>query len=864
MAKLVNNSTHTLEDVAPEAAKQALLKGTHGLVKGQPVNMFDAEGQPTNVDPAQVGDALQGGFRLADDSEVQAYQKDQENEAEYGEGAGNSARAFLAGAGRGATFGMSDQLLTKSGLASPEGLKQLEERHPYASIGGNVAGVATGLLTGSEEVGAAGAAADALNPVASVARAGRGIGASAEGVLGKYGSQALGSAVEGAAYGAGNVVSEQALGDHNLNAERIASELGIGAILGGGIGGAIGVASDAIPASLSKARELFGNTGASEYLQKGVAKASSVVSGKPYEKVLQAFKDAGGLMSEEATASASKELTDGLAEQYKTVNKAAKDAFKDIRPEETAHLLDSSYTPAASAELGRLNGVIGDTIKEIQENPALYPERYAIRLSQFRDSLVKDPGEAADIFKNLNDFKKQMDDHLMKFGREISPDLVDTQNLLKGLRGEIKNSLENEAVWGPAGARQATVNDVYSRFSYLQKQVQKDVMQKTFNQSGSVTHVVDPKKVARALKDEIKLGHLQDYHEASKELIDELHKSYSVLPNRNFDQESVKSILDKNTELQAKLANDAAMKQNMASLTPGGGGFLEGGLAAGAAHAGPLGTGAAVGYSMLRNPAVTAQRLAAIEKLLNKSVNRISGLSKAVFNKTTQSALVGETATLNAQSLKKAGRDIQSLAANPDHFTSVMSQATQHVYPFAPNTVGALHLTTSTAVNFLQSKLPQNPDQKPLDPEFTPSRTDIAKFNQYHQIVQNPLLALKQLKEGRLGHETIETLSTVYPGLYKEMQTAVHDALADHLASKKPIPHQQRLMLSMFLGQDLSSTLKPESILKNQQALQVSTAQAQAQKQAGGPRPSLGGMKQLSVADRAVTPMGQSARRSQS
>jgi len=64
-----------------------------------------------------------------------------------------------------------------------------------------------------------------------------GLGAPLEAAMGGgYGAAALGYGAEGALFGAGNVVSDASLGDPNLNAEKIISEVGFGAALGGGLG----------------------------------------------------------------------------------------------------------------------------------------------------------------------------------------------------------------------------------------------------------------------------------------------------------------------------------------------------------------------------------------------------------------------------------------------------------------------------------------------------------------------------------------------------------------------------------------------------------------------------------------------------
>lgn len=92
-----------------------------------------------------------------------------------------------------------------------------------------------------------------MAPSAMAARAGTGVTRALEGAIGSEGAKSLagkivqsavpmaaGSAVEGAVYSAGNVLSEASLGDPQLNAEKALAQVGMGAALGGGIGGLVG------------------------------------------------------------------------------------------------------------------------------------------------------------------------------------------------------------------------------------------------------------------------------------------------------------------------------------------------------------------------------------------------------------------------------------------------------------------------------------------------------------------------------------------------------------------------------------------------------------------------------------------------
>lgn len=124
------------------------------------------------------------------------------------------ALTALEGAGRGATLGLSDELETGLGLSTPEDIQGRREANPIISGGSQVAG-------GAGLIGLTG-----------------GLAAPAEALVGGAGlaSGALAGVGEGALMGVGNLVTDHALGDPNLNAQKIISEIGMGALLGGGLG----------------------------------------------------------------------------------------------------------------------------------------------------------------------------------------------------------------------------------------------------------------------------------------------------------------------------------------------------------------------------------------------------------------------------------------------------------------------------------------------------------------------------------------------------------------------------------------------------------------------------------------------------
>lgn len=250
MPKLLNTLTKSIEEVSPDDILPKLSSGSHDLVKGEAYNVINPQGDIVSLPAESVFEAVnQYGFKMPTQQDI----ANLEQYKQYGQGTANEVKAFLAGAGRSATFGLSDQALVKSGEVNPETLKGLQEQNPTASTLGEFTGIGASLLAVPEIslVGKASKGAQALTKAAEPATAAaarllanpatRPLASKVLDTAGKLGAISIGSAIEGAAYGLGQSVSEQALGDPELTGEKVLSNMENGALVGAALGPALGL-----------------------------------------------------------------------------------------------------------------------------------------------------------------------------------------------------------------------------------------------------------------------------------------------------------------------------------------------------------------------------------------------------------------------------------------------------------------------------------------------------------------------------------------------------------------------------------------------------------------------------------------------
>ncbi|NJN94483.1 MAG: hypothetical protein HC875_10515 [Anaerolineales bacterium] len=249
-------------DVPEENLQEAILNGNIGFEKGKQLTLIDPSGKRLEVPAEQAKEYLKAKFEVVPPSRL-------ENEAKEELFGSRPIEAGLAGVARGLSFGLSDQLLTKTGLVEEETLREIKERNQGASIAGELAsllipvGEASALVKGTSKAGrsiekaVSTALAEELPGIAA-----RRIGQQYQDGLVKAAvkralSEGAGSAFEGAAFGAGHLVSEEALGNAEFNAESVISSVGTGALLGGTFGAALGIGEVGVKRGLDKARDSF-------------------------------------------------------------------------------------------------------------------------------------------------------------------------------------------------------------------------------------------------------------------------------------------------------------------------------------------------------------------------------------------------------------------------------------------------------------------------------------------------------------------------------------------------------------------------------------------------------------------------------
>jgi hypothetical protein len=243
MIKVQNNQTGDVETLESDKDLPSLVQTGSVSIPEQDYEFESPEGDKYKVGAQGFLDAVNQGWKYRDQEII----KHDELEKKYGD---STAKALLYGGLRGLSLGTSDAILAKTGAVDREELDAVKDFNPIASTTGEIgASILPALLSSGTTIpGSAGVAASSiskkmlpflLNEGAEYVgkKAAQNITSEVAKTAVKLG---VAGAVEGGVMGLSNAVSEAALGDAEFNAESLMSNVGTGALIGGGIGATFG------------------------------------------------------------------------------------------------------------------------------------------------------------------------------------------------------------------------------------------------------------------------------------------------------------------------------------------------------------------------------------------------------------------------------------------------------------------------------------------------------------------------------------------------------------------------------------------------------------------------------------------------
>jgi hypothetical protein len=724
----------------------------------------DLDAASDELDQKAAVDAhLADTFAGPTDQDIQDAEAEIVAEEQYGD---SSLRAGLEGAARGASLGISDQVLKSAG-ADMQGVKQRSERNPVAATVGNVAGTVAGLLTpmGPLNVVARGGKVAEKGAELALRETLKGTGRAvmAKSIAKTLAPKVAAGAVEGGAIGVGQLLTEDALGDSKLNAENIIASFGAGAALGGAVNLGLAGAASAVPSIKRGIKPI------SDKLTKGAKKLMDPVEAV---KSYSGFSPSQIVKIEKRNPSFFKDLPDYYRNRLKL---KMTDTAEDV----------AAKNAAVKAEAGK---TIDSSVQQLDAfsaaNPELMPRRASVyddlltTLKDKEEQLLLTPETSRAELRALRSYKNEV----INYGTKDTP-------LTFGELNSLRRAYDKQAKFNPLG----------SPADNFKASVAADLRSVLRNKTDDIAALAEVSGISEADK-------------LAAKALRQANKDYHVA-----------STLDEKLSTRAEKSGFSFGLKDMVQA----GVFTGiGGLPGAAASVGL----SAIGGSDLARKAVILADVKkmsdAFSAKLNGSVklffNKAPKTPKPVSHRVLLTSFLSKPQDSKSEpkTRKEAfinvRNNLTAMATDPEKSINQLARSTALISEAAPKIAQDMHASLTAAMVFLNEKLPRNNagvGSFLTKRAYEPSSIELGKFERYMQVIEAPATVLDDLERGTLTREHIEALKAVYPAIYEQLQASVMEQLVD----SDSVSYNKRLQLGVLLDIPTDESLLPENIMGLQQ-----------------------------------------------
>lgn len=805
------------------------------------VNVSDETGRIIGtVDESEVGN-LPPGVRVSGDAETASF----EREKEYG-GIGGMAAAAGLGALSTTTFGLSDQAIAAAGGQSY--LQGVYGTNPLSTTVGKIGGALVPFLGAAGRVGKA-------------AKWGLGAPLSAAYELGAVGERALGggligaagrAAFEGAAFAGGEVVSENAVYDTPITGERLFSEMGQGALLGGAAGaGVFGIGK-----GLSLTGKMLGKVGSAlkEPAINSYAKVLAVTNGVDeavVQKVLRAAPrdilaaDASkaGFLERLAKAADEMEFARAAAEESldtATLNATGRTKYTPPGGEEAALAKASEALETAAQAIrpeyrGAIDAVTQETTDAYFKASRTLGNPVAGKVS-LQEGIQKAKAALAEDGRRLFPIEiNAAEADLARWKPRIAEPPAVTKDALgqRALTADERASfLEQQHI--AAGQERAALvarrdGLLAAQKRNLEARAQLDEVLSDAEMWGTGSAVprkalaprADYQAVSRDLRKFVDTIGTEDGTTARAALLDrvsqleeqaaQLEAALNLSPEQAASVErmrsaakTVRGIVEADEPIAVANAYQRLEKSSR-------GGFFRN-FVAGSALTGNL-TGLALAPVM--NPAHTMRQVAAVRTFAEKAESKLEGGFSGLFKRAQASAI--KTVPRIEQGVTDHGKRAFMVRQTMQRLPELERQARAGYGQIAYGSPKAVEASVSVAMRFveyLNKTMPRSALGDDLIDDWSKSQ-----WKERIDAASDPSRFLDQLnKQGTISMNAAEAIQAVHPLTFEHIQTTVTERAIGLQEKGKALPYADRAQLTLALDVPLEPTFHPENLWSIQEA----------------------------------------------
>lgn len=776
----------------------------------------------TDIQQGSPGLGAQPVANINDIDPSQIQSQDEVNQEKYGT-PGQMLKTAAEGAGEGVLGPLSTAAEVKFGIAKPEDIRMRKETNPIVHGGAQAATFAGSLLLD-------GGIAPLIGKLGDAAA----VGIKGASTISKIAKTGVKTGAEMAAISTGDEISKMITQDPNQTVGTAAANVGLSTLLGLGGGAAIGAVSPLLKAAANKA-------GLPDIIDNAKAQF--------------AFRQANPDLLEGATS----ELGSRAAE-VDAMHQTLRDIPSDVLARAMPEMGDKSVAKIHS-QLEEINEKLTSTVEKAADNAKLkqHVPDMADHLTTFQEAITNPHASNVDRFKAIEQLKQ---------GFQALAESAD-KNLAKTASGvvtDLRNSLEDTKVWGEAANVQKSVNKVIEG----SKSAQED-FSKLFGSKVGGQNVLDSNKIQKYIDQALK-GKTGTKSDVVRQYLESTQKAADQVKN-------IHSAAGLEAPAEATLNPTPVLNNSMNVTNHGtnlGNWLFEKGLGHAAGNAAAEGVGTALG-SVVGHPyvgAVVGQKVlgptfraiakpllegatnsAAMKSAIDYTAAVVRGdamMNSAVKNIFKAGAQVLPTSLLpSSTSREKLQKNLDAIEKNP----AIMSKVGENVAPYLPDHTTAMASTAATALNYLSQLKPQTVQNNMLDTPPPADPVQQQKYDRALDLAQSPLLLLQHAKTGTIQPDDVQTVKTIYPGLYKALVSKVGQELVEASSSGTAIPYAQRLGISTLIGMPVDSTMTPGSIQAIMASSRTAPLQNQGPQQGTHATSAVAGQMQRKAASLDQTPL---------
>ncbi|MHA1572830.1 MAG: hypothetical protein ACTSX8_02450, partial [Alphaproteobacteria bacterium] len=169
--------------------------------------------------------------------------------------------------------------------------------------------------------------------------------------------------------------------------------------------------------------------------------------------------------------------------------------------------------------------------------------------------------------------------------------------------------------------------------------------------------------------------------------------------------------------------------------------------------------------------------------------------------------------------------DIEGLIQNPSFAAGMAAMASEGAMQASPNLAAALQQQMTRGLFYLAEEMPRG-SIDPLNPG-SPGQVSVGEMQSWltrYRAINDPLVMIKDLGEGRLRTETAESIQAVYPDVFAEMVLRVSEQMVG-----QDVPFSTRIQVGLMLGIPGDKLMTGPALLSFQQNYAGAQTPEQAQ-----------------------------------